>query len=88
MTFELAYDLELAVDNEVVFVMQGDAHRKVRVLLTEVDDKGDQIAISGNSVGSSFKEIKSAKRDEPPVRVKGTFTRSGDTLSGELQMAD
>lgn len=88
MAFELAYDLELAVDHEVVFVLQGDAHKKVRVLVTEVERDGDQIALSGNSLGSSVKEIKAAKKEELPVRVKGTFKRSGDEISGDLQMVE
>ena len=75
MRFELAYDLNVETDREVVFAMLGDRHRKIRILITEVDDQGGTINFVGNSFGSSVREIKAAKRDEPPVVVNGTMTR-------------
>ena len=75
MEFELAYDLPVEVDKEVVFVLIEDRNRKVRLLVTAVDDQGDQISFVGNSFGSSVRAIKAAKRDEPAVVVNGTMTR-------------
>lgn len=86
MAFELAYDLELEVDHEIVFVLREDAHQKVRVLLTAVEISGDEVVLSGNSLGSSFRAIKAAKKEEPPVQVKGIFKRTNDKLSGELEL--
>ena len=87
MSFELAYDLALEEGKEVVFVVSSDWHRKVRVLLTEVDREGNQMRVRGNSLGSSFKGIKAAKKDEPPVVVEGTFALKGETWRGTLEPA-
>ena len=86
MSFELAYDLNIAVDKEVVFVMSNDRHRKVRLLITEITETHDHIAFMGNSLGSSYPRIKAAKKDETPVVVKGEMQRSADGWSGDLTM--
>ena len=86
MSFELAYDLEIKVDREVVFVMTNDRHRKVRLLITEITETHDHIAFTGNSLGSSYPRIKAAKKDETPVVVKGDMKRSADHWSGQLTM--
>ena len=79
-----AYDLELAVGNEVIFVREDDAHRKVRLLIADLEHSGDSVAFTGHSLGSSVKGIKAAKRDETPVVVRGSMTRAGDGWTGEL----
>ena len=86
MSFELAYDLEIKVDREVVFVMTNDRHRKVRLLITEITETHDHIAFTGNSLGSSYPRIKAAKKDETPVVVKGDMTRKQNHWSGQLTM--
>ncbi|HXH04407.1 MAG TPA: hypothetical protein VNN09_13975 [Candidatus Competibacteraceae bacterium] len=87
MAFELAYDLSIAVDNEVVFVKSDDWHRKVRVLITECQEEHGSLSFTGHSLGSSYPPIKAAKKDEIPVVVKGRFQRQGDKLVGELTPA-
>lgn len=87
MAFEMAYDLQMDVGKEVVFVLSDDRHRKVRVFITEKDQQGDTVNFKGNSFGSSYPGIKAAKKDEPPVRVKGQFQRSGNTWTGTLESA-
>ncbi len=86
MAFELAYDLEIAVGQEVIFVRSDDRHRKVRVEVTEIDSSDGRITFSGHSLGSSYREIKAAKKEEPPVRVRGELTRVDDQWRGDLEM--
>ena len=45
MNFELAYELEVKVDKEVVFVMSNDLHRKVRLLITEITETQDRKSV-------------------------------------------
>ncbi len=85
MEFELAYDLEIAVGNEVTFVAPADRHRKVRVFVTEVKQVGDTLTFAGNSLGSSFKEIKAAKKDEPPVEVLGRLRLDDGAWRGSVE---
>ncbi len=84
MSFELAYDLNIEVDREVVFIKSDDWHRKVRILIQSCDTSGDQITFVGHSLGSSFQPIKAAKREEPPVVVKGDFTLQSGKWVGTL----
>jgi hypothetical protein len=86
MEFERAYDLEIEVGKEVVFTRSGDWHRKVRVLVTAVEVQGDAVRFEGHSLGSSVKDIKAAKRDEPPVRLRGSMRRAGSGLKGTLEL--
>ena len=86
MTFELAYDLPIQTDKEVVFILANDRHRKVRLLIVDYAEQADTLTLTGHSLGSSYTAIKSAKRDEPPVVVKGEFQRAGDNWSGSLTM--
>ena len=85
MDFELAYDLQVAPGNEVVFVKNDDRHRKVRVLITEADTSEDAFSFAGNSLGSSVREIKAAKRDEPPILVRGKFEKKDGVWRGYVQ---
>lgn len=85
MEFELAYELEIEPGNEVTFVRCADRHRKVRVLVTDTSMDGDVLTFAGNSLGSSLKEIKAAKKDEPPVLVSGRFEQVEGTWKGSLQ---
>lgn len=84
--FELAYDLPVRVDSEVVFVNRDDRHRKVRILVTACQDDGQQLSFTGHSLGSSVQGIKAAKREETPVVVQGQFQRHGEQLIGEVSM--
>ena len=84
MSFKTAYDLELAIGNEVVFVLEDDAHRKVRLLITELDLGDDTATFTGHSLGTSVKGIKASKRDEVPVVVQGSARRQGGDWVGEL----
>lgn len=84
MDYELAYDLTIEVDREVVFVVSDDRHRKVRLLITETQTDGDTVSFVGNSLGSSVREIKAAKRDEPPIVVGGTMTQVDGAWRAEL----
>ena len=85
MDFELAYDLEVAPGNEVVFVRSNDRHRKVRVLVTEASCAEGSFSFSGHSLGSSVREIKAAKKDEPPVLVSGNFEMLDGVWKGVVQ---
>lgn len=85
MEFEKAYDLEIQTDKEVVFVQCGNRHRKVRVLVAETDHGSETVTFSGRSLGSSVKEIKASKKDEPPVAVKGHFRSVDGTWKGTLE---
>lgn len=87
MDFELAYDLEVAPGNEVVFVRSDDRHRKVRVFITEADHGEGTFNFSGNSLGSSVREIKAAKKDEPPILVSGSFKKADGIWKGVVQAA-
>ena len=87
MDFELAYDLEVEPDKEVVFVLSHDRNRKVRVLVTESSHSGDSFAFRGNSLGSSVREIKSTKKDEPPVLVTGRFEKLDGEWKGTVTMS-
>jgi len=87
MEFEIAYELDIQPGNEVVFVRRDDRHRKVRVLITEAHGEGGRITFSGHSLGSSFKEIKAAKKDEPPVPVRGRFEEREGHWVGSLESA-
>ncbi len=87
MSFELAYDLQPTLGREIVFVRQDDRHRKVRLLLTELDEQGDTLTLTGHSLGSSYQPIKAAKKDETPVVVKGRLQRAGEQLRGSLEPA-
>ncbi len=87
MDFEIAYDLEVAPGNEVVFVRSDERHRKVRVFITEAHRGEDTFSFSGNSLGSSVREIKSAKKDELPVLVSGNFEKIDGTWKGVVQPA-
>ena len=51
MEFERAYDLEVEVGREVVFVRSDDWHRKVRVLITSVEVLADRVSFEGHSLG-------------------------------------
>ncbi len=84
MFFMSAYDLELAVGQEIVFVRQDDGHRKVRLLITELQIQDEAATFSGHSFGSSVREIKAAKKDETPVVVRGNVTLDGNRWVGEL----
>lgn len=86
MAFELAYDLEIAVGKEVIFVRSDDRHRKVRVEVTEADTTDDRISFAGHSVGSSYRDIKAAKKEEPPVRVRGELTLVDGQWRGDIEM--
>lgn len=85
MDFELAYDLALEPGNEVVFVKSDNRHRKVRVFITQVASSDDAFTFSGNSLGSSVKQIKAAKKDEPPVLVSGSFEQVDGVWRGLVQ---
>ena len=87
MEFELAYDLEMEVDHEVVFVLSDDKHRKVRIQVTDVQHDGDTVNVTGNSLGSSVKDIKAAKKDEPPVVVRPQMTRVDGAWRGSVTNA-
>ena len=87
MDFELAYDLEVAPGNEVVFVRNDDRHRKVRVLVTEANRADRSFSFSGHSLGSSVREIKAAKKDEPPILVSGNFEEVDGVWKGVVQPA-
>lgn len=84
MTFELAYDLGIVADREVVFIKSDDWHRKVRLLVTECSREGDTVRFTGHSLGSSYPPIKAAKRDEIPVVVHGEFAMHNGALRGTL----
>lgn len=85
MAFEMAYDLPLGIDKEIVLVRNDDRHRKVRVLITEFSEQDDTLRFTGHSLGSSYSPIKAAKKDETPVVVQGEFRRTGDNWSGTLE---
>ena len=85
MDFELAYDLEVAPGNEVVFVLSDDRHRKVRVMITTADLGEDAFSFTGNSLGSSVRAIKAAKKDEPPVLVSGRFEKVDGVWKGRVE---
>ena len=85
MEFELAYELAIEVDKEVVFVRRDDRHRKVRVLITEKDAESGSTVFTGHSLGSSVREIKAAKKDETPVPVKGRFKEIDGKLTGTVE---
>ncbi len=71
--FEMAYDDALIVGREAVFVVSGDWHQKVRVTITGLEEGDGVRSFTGHSHGSSTRGIKAAKKDEPPVPVKGDF---------------
>jgi len=87
MSFKSAYDLELAVGNEVVFVREDDGHRKVRLFITELDSAGGSATFTGHSLGSSVRGIKAAKKDETPVLVKGSVKLERGNWVGDLTLA-
>ena len=55
------------------------------MLITDTGMDGDALTFTGNSLGSSLKEIKSAKKDEPPVIVSGRFQQREGIWKGSLQ---
>jgi len=85
MDFEFAYDLAVTPGKEVVFVKSDDRHRKVRVLITEASSTNETLTFSGNSLGSSVREIKAAKKDEPPVAVTGHFGEADGVWRGSVK---
>ena len=87
MDFEFAYDLEVAPGNEVIFVRSNDRHRKVRVWVTEATIGDNELHFIGNSLGSSVREIKAAKKDEPPVVVSGQFALHEGKWLGSITLA-
>ncbi len=87
MNFESAYDLELEVGKEVVFVRRDDRHRKVRVYLTKLELDDGIARFTAHSRGTSVKEIKASKKDETPVVVNGEFEHIDDVWVGELTPA-
>ncbi len=84
MAFKNAYSIDLVPGRETVFVLADDNHRKVRLELTEVSENGNEVTVMGYSRGSSYTGIKAAKADETQIIVKGTFTRNGEDLLGDL----
>lgn len=85
MVFRLAYDLELAVGREVVLVREDNSNQKVRVLVTGLEEAGDTVRLTGNSLGSSYRPIKAAKKEEPPVPVRGELAGGAGQWRGELE---
>ena len=88
--FELAYDLEVAPGNEVVFVRSDDRHRKVRVLVTEASRAEGNFSFSGHSLGSSVREIKAAKktsRQSWSVATSKWSTASGKVSYNQAELS-
>lgn len=85
MGFRLAYDLAFTTGREVVLVRDDNAHHKVRVLITGLEESGETVTVTGNSLGSSYRPIKAAKKEEPPVPVRGEFTHRDGQWQGELE---
>ena len=65
-------------------VVADDRHRKVRLHLSAVELDGDSATFTGASLGSSVKDIKAAKRDEPPVVVTGDVRLVDGVWRGSL----
>lgn len=86
MSFELAYDLQVAVGHEVILVRSDDRQRKVRVEITELDSSEDRLSFAGRSIGSSYREIKAAKKEEPPVLVRGELALVDGKWCGNIEM--
>lgn len=86
MSFELAYDLQVAVGHEVILVRSDDRQRKVRVEITELDSSEDRLSFAGRSIGSSYREIKAAKKEEPPVLVRGELALVDGKWRGNIEM--
>ena len=84
MDFEFAYDLAVTPGKEAVFVKSDDRHRKVRVLITEASASNNTLTFCGNSLGSSVRQIKAAKKDEPPVPVNGHFEKLEGVWKGSV----
>lgn len=85
MGFRLAYDLVPEVGRELVLVREDNSHHKVRVLVTGLEQSGETVTLTGNSLGSSYRPIKAAKKEEPPVPVRGEFTSRDGRWQGELE---
>jgi hypothetical protein len=86
MSFELAYDLQVAVGHEVILVRSDDRQRKVRVEITELDSSEDRLSFAGRSIGSSYREIKAAKKEESPILVRGELALVDGKWCGNVEM--